>query len=86
VVLLGIFFYRGIRLAAKAHNPFNSLVAVGIVSLLVLQALTNLLMTVGFLPVTGVPLTFVSYGGSSLISCMAQVGILLGISMRWRHY
>jgi rod shape determining protein RodA len=86
VVMLIIFFYRGIRLAASAHNPFNSLVGVGIVSSLVLQALTNLLMTVGFLPVAGVPLPFVSYGGSSLISCMAQVGILLGISMRWRQY
>lgn len=86
VVLFGIFFYRGIRIAAKAHNPFNSLVAVGIVSLLVLQAVTNILMTVGYLPVTGVPLPFVSYGGSSLLSCMAQVGILLGISMWWRQY
>jgi rod shape determining protein RodA len=86
VVMFGVFFFRGVRLAAKAHSPFNSLVAVGIVSLIVLQALTNLLMTVGFLPVTGVPLPFVSYGGSSLISCLAQVGILLGISMRWRHY
>jgi rod shape determining protein RodA len=46
----------------------------------------NLLMTVGFLPVTGVPLPFVSYGGSSLFSCMMQVGLLLGISLRWRQY
>jgi rod shape determining protein RodA len=86
VLLFAIFFYRGIRVAAKAHNTFNSLVTAGIVSLLVLQALTNLLMTVGFLPVTGVPLPFVSYGGSSLLSCMGQSGIVLGVSMRWRRY
>ena len=86
VFLFMFFFYRGIRLAAKAHNPFNQLVAVGITSLLTFQALMNLLMTVGFLPVTGVPLPFVSYGGSSLLSCMIQVGLLLGISLRWRQY
>ncbi len=86
VLLFALFFYRGIRLAAKSHNPFNQLVAVGIVCLLTFQALTNLLMTVGLLPVTGVPLPFVSYGGSSLLSCMTQVGMLLGISLRWRQY
>ena len=86
VLLFALFFYRGIRLAGKSHNPFNQLVAIGIVCLLTFQALTNLLMTVGFLPVTGVPLPFVSYGGSSLLSCMTQVGLMLGISLRWRQY
>jgi len=50
------------------------------------QALTNLFMTVGLLPVTGVPLPFISYGGSSLLVWMSLAGVLLGISFRWREY
>ena len=89
IVVVGLFFivfYRGIRLAARSHNPFHSLVAAGIVSLLTVQVLLNLFMTVGLLPVTGVPLPFISYGGSSLICWMLMSGLLLGVSMRWRDY
>lgn len=85
-ILFFTIFYRGIRLAARTHNPFNSLVAAGVVSLLTLQALLNLLMTVGFLPVTGVPLPFISYGGSSLLTWMTMAGLLIGVSLRWREY
>jgi rod shape determining protein RodA len=84
--LLVTIFYRGMRLASKCHNPFYSLVAVGIVGMLATQALTNLLMTVGMLPVTGVPLPFISYGGSSLLTWMTMGGLLVGISFRWREY
>ncbi|MBU0507526.1 rod shape-determining protein RodA [bacterium] len=88
LVLLLFFtiFYQGIRLAARCHNPFHSLVAAGIVSLLTLQVLLNMFMTVGLLPVTGVPLPFISYGGSSLLTWMTMAGLLLGVSMRWREY
>lgn len=81
-----IVFWQGVRLAARCHNPFYSLTAVGIVGLLTAQAMTNLLMTVGYLPVTGVPLPLISYGGSSLIIWMTMGGVLLSISMRWREY
>jgi len=84
--LFFIVFYRGIRLASRCHNPFFSLVACGIVSMMAAQALTNLFMTVGLLPVTGVPLPFISYGGSSLLVWMSLAGVLLGISFRWREY
>jgi rod shape determining protein RodA len=89
IVVAGAFFlifFRGIRLASRCHNPFYSLVAAGIVGMMAAQALTNLLMTVGFLPVTGVPLPFISYGGSSLLTWMTLGGLLLGISFRWREY
>ncbi|RPH96098.1 rod shape-determining protein RodA [candidate division KSB1 bacterium] len=86
VVLFLVLFYRGIRLASKCHNPFFAITAAGIVSMLVAQALTNLFMTVGLLPVTGVPLPFISYGGSSLLTWMMISGVLLGISLRWRDY
>jgi rod shape determining protein RodA len=79
-------FYRGVRLAARCHNPFYSLVAIGVVGMMAAQALTNLLMTVGMLPVTGVPLPFISYGGSSLLIWMSMAGLLLGVSVRWREY
>jgi len=86
VVLLFIIFYRGIRIASQCHNPFYALVAAGMVSTLAAQSLTNLFMTVGLLPVTGVPLPYISYGGSSLLTWMMLGGILLGISLRWREY
>jgi len=89
IVVVGLFFivfHRGIRLAARSHNAFHSLVAAGIVSLLTMQVLLNLFMTVGLLPVTGVPLPFISYGGSSLICWMLMSGLLLGVSARWRDY
>ncbi|HEY3295896.1 MAG TPA: rod shape-determining protein RodA [bacterium] len=84
--LFFIIFYRGLRLASRCHNPFYSLVAAGIVGMMAAQALTNLLMTVGLLPVTGVPLPFISYGGSSLLTWMTLSGLLLGISFRWREH
>jgi rod shape determining protein RodA len=84
--LFFLIFYRGLRLAARCHNPFYSLVAAGIVGMMAAQALTNLLMTVGLLPVTGVPLPFISYGGSSLLTWMTLSGLLLGISIRWREH
>lgn len=86
VALLFLVFYRGIRIASQCHNRFYSLTATGIVSLLAAQSLTNLFMTVGMLPVTGVPLPFISYGGSSLLTWMMLGGVLLGISLRWREY
>lgn len=86
VALFFLLFYRGIVLAAKCHNRHYSLVAVGVVCVLIFQALANLLMTVGFLPVTGLPLPFLSYGGSSMLTTMVAMGLLLGIDLRWREY
>jgi rod shape determining protein RodA len=84
--LFFIIFYRGLQMATRCHNPFYSLVAAGIVGMMAAQALTNLLMTGGLLPVTGVPLPFISYGGSSLLTWMTLSGLLLGISLRWREH
>ena len=86
VLLFFILFYRGVVLAAKCHNRQYALIAVGIVCILTFQALANLLMTVGYLPVTGLPLPFLSYGGSSMMTTMISVGLLLGIELRWREY
>ena len=67
----------GVRTALRAPDRFGTLLAAGITAWIVGQALINIGAVIGLLPVTGVPLPFVSFGGSSLVVCMAAVGILL---------
>lgn len=84
-IILALYFYiiyRGIRIAASARDLFGTLIATGIVSMFVFHVLTNIGMTVGIMPVTGIPLPLMSYGGTSmLINCVA-IGMLEGIYMR----
>ncbi|GIV87947.1 MAG: cell division protein FtsW [Chloroflexus sp.] len=75
-----IIAVRGYRIAARAPTPFAALVAVGITSWLVFQAFINIAVTTGLIPFTGLTLPFLSYGSSSLISCLVAIGILLNIS------
>ncbi len=86
VLAFFVFYYRGVSIAAKCHASFHSLIAIGVVGSIIFQALTNLLMTVGFLPVTGLPLPLVSYGGSSMLVTLAMVGLLFSAALRWREY
>jgi len=86
VIAFFVFYYRGVAIASKCHSHFNSLVAIGVVGTIIFQALTNLLMTVGLLPVTGLPLPLVSYGGSSMLVTLAMVGLLFSAALRWREY
>jgi len=81
VILLFILFaFFGIRIAMKAKDYLGRLIAVGITSLIIIQAIINISVSTGLLPVTGVTLPFISLGGSSLVTMMAGVGILLNIS------
>ncbi|MCX6792245.1 MAG: putative lipid II flippase FtsW [Candidatus Gottesmanbacteria bacterium] len=81
VVLMFVFVsWRGFRIAKRARDGFGRLLAIGITSWISLQSIINLSAMVALLPLTGVPLPFVSYGGSSLIIMLAGVGILLNIS------
>lgn len=75
-----LFVYYGLRVAADARDLFGKLVAIGITCLIGGQAFFNMLMVCGVLPITGVPLPFVSYGGSSLVMNMLAIAILLSIS------
>jgi len=89
LVLLGLFSFliiKGITIAHKTRNAFSSNVALGVTTILAFQILVNIGMAVGFLPVTGLPLPFVSYGGSSLLSSWILVGLLLAIHYRWYEY
>lgn len=69
----------GVRIALRAPDRFGTLVAIGIVVWLVLQALVNVGTVVGLLPITGLPLPFVSFGGTSVVVGMAAIGLLLNI-------
>lgn len=89
VVLLGLFFllaWYGIRVATRAPDRFGGLMAVGITVWITSQAVINIGAVVGVLPVTGIPLPFVSYGGSSLVISMAAMGVLLNIAGRERGH
>jgi len=80
--LFAVLLVASIRVATRAKDTFGQVLALGIIFLVVGQALANLAMVAGLLPVVGVPLPFISYGGSSLIVTMAGMGMLLGIADR----
>ena len=82
--LLAVLLIICMRVAARAKDTFGQVLSLGIIFLVLGQALANLAMVAGLLPVVGVPLPFISYGGSSLIVTMAGMGMLLGIADRSR--
>ena len=86
VLLYGIVVFRGYRLASIARDGFASLTAVGITTALFFHILVNMLMTIGWAPVTGVPLPFLSYGGTALIVNCIQIGLLQNVALRRREY
>ncbi|MDR2017940.1 MAG: rod shape-determining protein RodA [Syntrophobacterales bacterium] len=81
-ILFISFIYRGIKVAMNAHDELGSIIAFGMTTIIYLQFTINVLMAMHLAPVVGIPLPFVSYGGSSLLSVLASVGFLLNISMR----
>lgn len=83
VIVVALFLFvawRGFVIASRAPDEFGKLVAVGIVSWIVFQAFINMSAISGLIPLTGIPLPFISYGGTSLAVLLASVGILLNIS------
>ena len=76
-----VFGYAGFNVALRCRDPFGKLLAAGLTALICGQALVNLSAVLGLGPLTGIPLPFVSYGGSSLIVALAAVGILLNIAV-----
>jgi len=79
-LMFAIFLWRGTRTALRTHDPFGRFLAVGITSMVILQAFINISVVLGLMPTKGIPLPFVSYGGSSLFITLACVGVLLNIS------
>lgn len=82
VALFAIFIWRGIRIATKAPDLFGGLLATGITMLVAIQVILNIGIITNCLPVTGMPVPFLSYGGTSMLFFMAEVGILLNISRK----
>lgn len=80
ISLFIIFIWRGISIAMKARDTYGTLLAVGITSVIAVQSLINVAVVTGSMPVTGVPLPFISYGGTALVINMTAIGILLNIS------
>ncbi|GAC1329364.1 MAG: rod shape-determining protein RodA [Mycobacteriales bacterium] len=82
IALLGLVLFRGLRIAQKAEDVFGTLVAAGVVSWFAFQSFVNIGMTLGIMPVTGLPLPFVSYGGSSMFANMVAIGLLENVHLR----
>ena len=80
LALFGLFAYRGYRVALKAPDAFGSLLACGVTTWIALQAMINIAAVTVTLPTTGIPLPFISYGGSSLAIALLAVGILINVS------
>ena len=80
IMLFALLAYRGLRIALRTPDNFGMLLAIGITTMFILQALLNMAVIVATSPPTGVTLPFISYGGSSLVAALAGVGILLSIS------
>lgn len=80
IILFLVFIWRGIKVALEAKDTYGTLLATGITSIIAIQAIVNIAVVTGSMPVTGVPLPFISYGGSSLLFNMIAMGVLLNIS------
>ncbi|HQE92879.1 MAG TPA: FtsW/RodA/SpoVE family cell cycle protein [Anaerolineae bacterium] len=80
IALFGLLAYRGYRIALETAEPFGSLIAFGATTMIITEALLNVLVMVGLVPFTGTALPFFSYGGSEMMVTMAAAGLLLGVS------
>jgi cell division protein FtsW len=80
IALFGMFGYAGFRAAHRARDRFSKLLAAGLTSLVMAQAALNLFAVLGLAPLTGVPLPFVSYGGTSLVMTLAAAGLILNVA------
>jgi rod shape determining protein RodA len=82
LLLYALLLWRAIRIASLAKDPFGTYIAAGIASMFAVQMFVNIGMVVGIMPITGIPLPFLSYGGSSIIACFIATGMLESIHMR----
>lgn len=81
LILLSFIVLKGFAIARKCEDPFGTLLAVGISSMIAIQSMINLGGLTGLLPITGVPLPFISYGGSSILLLLISMGLLVNVSM-----
>ena len=82
LLLFALLLWRAIRIAWLAKDPFGTYIAAGIASMFAIQVFVNVGMVIGIMPITGIPLPFLSYGGTSIVVTMAAIGLLESIHMR----
>lgn len=82
VILYGLLLWRITKIALGSRELFGTLLAVGVLSALLFQAFINVGMNIGIMPVTGIPLPLISYGGSSFLTTMIEIGLVLSVAMR----
>lgn len=85
IVLLGVVLWRALRIANAAADAFGTLVCAGVVSWFAFQSFINIGMTMGIMPVTGLPLPFVSYGGSAMFANLIAIGLIQNVHLRTRR-
>jgi cell division protein FtsW len=85
VALFGCLIWRGLRVGLRVPDPFGAYLALGLTTLLAIQTIVNLGVVTGLLPTKGLPLPFVSFGGSALLTAMLSMGVLLNISQHATH-
>ena len=88
-IVVSLFFlliYRMIHISLESNDPYGSYLCTGVIGMITFQVFQNIGMTIGLLPITGLPLPFVSYGGSSLATYMVAIGIVLNVRSRTRKY
>lgn len=86
LVIYFLLFYRMIMISLTCNNLYGSYLVAGVVGLLVFQVFQNIAMTIGLMPITGLALPFISYGGSALLTNMMAIGIVLNVHYRTKNY
>lgn len=86
LLLFAFLLYRAVKIASRVRSRFASHVVMGAAAILMFQMLVNIGMTLGFMPVTGLPLPFLSYGGTSLVLAWTLVGLIVAADYRWQEY
>jgi cell division protein FtsW len=80
VILFLLFFARGIKITGASHDVFGRFLGAGLIFLIIFQVVINISAIIGLMPLTGIPLSFVSYGGTAMMITLAEVGIIFNIA------
>ncbi|WP_408010736.1 FtsW/RodA/SpoVE family cell cycle protein [Pseudalkalibacillus sp. A8] len=86
ISLFFLLIYRIIHAALESNDPFGSYLCAGVIGMITFQVFQNIGMVIGLLPITGIPLPFISYGGSSILASMIAIGLVLNVRSRTRKY
>jgi rod shape determining protein RodA len=86
LALFAIFFFRLVLIAKDAKDMYGSMIVIGVTAMLFFHVLENVGMTMGLMPVTGIPLPFISYGGTFLLTCFACIGLVLSVGLRRKTF